>query len=119
MKNLKKMEGEPTMVRLVWDDAWGGSVKIHGEDSHYEQPWICVEVGYLKSITEREVVICRHWSWGVGEERGDQAQYDACMRVPRGIVKSITVLASSHRLRESSARSESRSSPRRKPNTAK
>ncbi|KKL96019.1 hypothetical protein LCGC14_1848690 [marine sediment metagenome] len=117
MKKMKRMSGEPTMVRLVWDDAWSGSIKVGAESSHYEQEWICVEVGFLKSITEREVVICRHWSRGMGE--GDQIQYDACMRVPRGIVKSITVLALSHRLRESSGRSVSKSSSRRKSGTAK
>ena len=97
MKKMKRMSGEPTMVRLVWDDAWSGSIKVAADDPHYEQPWLCVETGYLKSITEREVVICRHWSRGMGE--GDQSQYDACMRVPRGIVKSITVLGLSQALR--------------------
>jgi len=116
---VRRLKGEPTLVRIVWDDAWSGSVKIGAESSHYEQPWLCVEVGFLKSITEREVVVCRHWSWGVGEGAGDQVQYDACIRVPRGIVKSITVLALSHRLRGSSARSVSKSSSPRKSGTAK
>ena len=106
------------MVRLVWDDAWSADTSVLSESNYYEQEYLSVEVGFLKTINEREVVICRHWTRGSTKGEG-QLVYDACIRVPRGIVKSITVLALSRRLRESLARSVSKPSRARKTSSAK
>ena len=97
MKKSKNMAGEPTMVRLVWDDAWSDNERVSPESEYYEKEYLCVEAGYLKTANEREIVICRNWTPGASKR--DHITFDACIRVPRGMVKSITVLALSRRLR--------------------
>ena len=116
MKKVKKMPGEPTLVRLVWDDAWSDTAQVTRKSDYYEAECLRVAVGVLKTINDREVVICRDWD--LGNEAVGTCYHD-CIRIPRGIVKSITVLALSHRLPLSSARSVSKSSSRRKTGTAK
>jgi len=115
---VKRMVGEPTMVRVVWDDAWSGDEKVAPVSHYYEQEYLALEVGFLKTITKREVVICRNWTIGTPEGK-DQIVYDACIRIPRGMVRSITVLALTHQLRGSSAGSVSKSSRARKTSSAK
>ena len=91
---MKKLKGEPTAVRVVWDDAWSDTDQVTAESSYYEQECLRVVVGVLKTINDREIVICRDWDRGVS---GSSICYHDCIRIPRGIVKSITVLALSRR----------------------
>jgi len=97
---VKKMKGEPTLVRVVWDDAWSDTDQVTAESSYYEQECLRVAVGVLKTCNNREIVICRDWD--LGNDGIAESCFHSCIRIPRGIVKSITVLALSHRLRGSS-----------------
>ena len=112
---MKKLPGEPILVRLVWDDAWSDTKEVSPESSYYEREWVRVAAGFLKSTNEREVVICRDWD----NDNDDEVSYAGCIRVPRGMVKSLTALGSSRRLLGSSGRSVSKSSSPRKKRTAK
>jgi len=96
VKKVKKMPGEPTLVRIVWDDAWSDTTQVTARSDYYEAECFRVAVGVLKSINGREVVVCRDWDLG-NESIG--TCYHACIRIPRGIVKSITVLKLGARLR--------------------
>ena len=93
---MKRLKGEPTLVRIVWDDAWSDTDQVSAESSYYEQECLRVAVGLLKTLNAREVVICRDWDLG---NDGVASCYHDCIRIPRGIVKSITVLTLGGRLR--------------------
>ncbi len=100
------------MVRVEWDDAWSDSEKVTPDSTFFERNFPVVEIGFLKTVSGREVVICRQWTAPI--DGGDAPVLGACIRIPRALVKKITVLALSHRLRGSSVRSVSKSSPSRK-----